>query len=90
MHFSKFLVVLGLFMAAVQQAQADIAPDPRPPGTDSAVLFVVAGVCLSLAIVFFGLWFVNLNKQKRAQTLASQERSMQATNDFDPVSHQSR
>ncbi len=89
MRFPKLLGVLGLFMAAVQQAQADIAPEPIPPGGNS-LPFVIAGVCLSLAIVFFGLWLVNLNKQKRAQSLASQERNTPSANDLDPVSHQSR
>ncbi|HEY9676386.1 MAG TPA: hypothetical protein V6C76_00125 [Drouetiella sp.] len=48
---------------------ADIAPDPTPGESLPAI---VGGVCLSLAMVFFGLWMTNKMKMKKAADAASQ------------------
>jgi hypothetical protein len=89
MRLSKVLSLLAVFMAAIQQAQADI-PNPGPLPPDNASAVVIAGVCLSLAVVFSGLWFVNMRKQKQAQLLASSGKSVTTANDLNPVSHKGR
>ncbi|MBS2004358.1 MAG: hypothetical protein U0103_12965 [Candidatus Obscuribacterales bacterium] len=63
-------LILVMF-ATVQQAQADIAPGPPPP-PDQMMPIVLAGICLSLAIMFFGLWFVNQRKAAKAKLAQSQ------------------
>jgi hypothetical protein len=90
MRFSKVLSLLVVFMAAIQQAQADIAPDPGPVPPDNATALVIAGVCLSLAVVFSGLWFVNMRKQKQALLLVSSAKIVTTANDFNPVSPKGR
>lgn len=68
---SPYLVALICsLLATVQQAYADIAPGPPPP-PDQSLPIVLAGVCLSLATVFFGLWFVNQRKAERAKVASA-------------------
>ena len=73
-------LVCGL-LAAVQQAQADIAPGPSPPPPDESMPVVLAGVCLSLAIVFFGLWFANQHKASKAKLMIAQNLATGSVND---------
>lgn len=68
--FNLAVLVLAMF-ATVQQAQADISPGPPPP-PDQMMPIVLAGVCLSLAIMFFGLWFVNQRKAAKAKLAQAQ------------------
>ncbi|MBI2812541.1 MAG: hypothetical protein HYX67_17185 [Candidatus Melainabacteria bacterium] len=82
------LVALVLFlMAAVQQAQADIAPGPSPPPPDQSLPVVLAGVCLSLAIVFFGLWFVNYKKAAKAKLKTDGTVGVTSMNDLNQLSN---
>lgn len=67
----NLMALLCCFLAAVQEARADIAPGPPPP-PDETMPLVLAGICLSLAIVFFGLWFVNQRKAAKAKLAQAQ------------------
>jgi hypothetical protein len=71
MKTSKVVALICCFLAAVQIASADAAPRAVPPQPDPTMPIVLAGVCLSLAIVFFGLWFVNLHKAAKAKMAQS-------------------
>ncbi|HEY9730522.1 MAG TPA: hypothetical protein V6C89_01335 [Drouetiella sp.] len=66
----NLMAIICCFLAAAQEARADIAPGPPPP-PDQTLPLVVAGICHSLAIVFFGLWFVNQRKAARAKLAQS-------------------
>ncbi|RTL35641.1 MAG: hypothetical protein EKK48_28530 [Candidatus Melainabacteria bacterium] len=82
--FNLAALILVMF-ATVQQAQADIAPGPPPP-PDQTMPIVLAGICLSLAIMFFGLWFVNQRKAAKAKLAQAQSGGNGATLDANQLS----
>ncbi len=83
---TQYLVALVLFlMGSVQKAQADMPPPNPPP--DQTLPVVLAGVCLSLAIVFFGLWFVNFKKSVKAKSIAAAALNAGAKNDLNQLSN---
>ena len=85
MRTQNLVALVLCLMAAVQKAQADIAPNPPPPPSDQTLPVVLAGVCLSLAIAFFGLWFVNFKKMTKANSIAAG--SSGALNDLNQLSN---
>lgn len=85
MRTQNLVALILCLMAAVQKAQADIAPNPPPPPSDQTLPVVLAGVCLSLAIAFFGLWFVNIKKMTKAKSIAAG--SGGALNDLNQLSN---
>ncbi len=91
MSFSRAFLLLGLFLVATQQAQADI-PNPEP--NPVAFPFVLCGVCLSLAVAFFGLWLVTMLKHRKPRSLAPEPKLsvvrtiVRTINEFDPRTNQ--
>jgi len=79
------LAALILVMCTtVQQARADIPAPPPPP--DQTMSMAFAGVCLSLAIMFFGLWFVNQRKAAKAKHAQAQSGGTGSTLDANQLS----
>ena len=87
MRTQNLVALVCSLMAAVQQAQADIAPGPAPPPPDQSLPVVLAGVCLSLAIVFFGLWFVNHQKAAKAKLVMAQNSGNGTLSDVNQLSN---
>ena len=89
MRTQNLVALVLCLLAAVQKAQADIAPNPPPPPSDQTLPVVLAGVCLSLAIMFFGLWLVNFRKSIKAKSIvaASAGAGANVINDLNQVSN---
>ncbi|CAN5400741.1 hypothetical protein BH10CYA1_BH10CYA1_00410 [soil metagenome] len=87
MRTQNLVALILCLMAAVQQVQADIAPGPAPPPPDQSLPVVLAGVCLSMAIVFFGLWFVNFQKAAKAKLKAAGNVGTTPMNDLNQLSN---
>ncbi len=86
MRTQNLVALVLCLMAAVQKAQADI-PNPPPPPSDQTLPIVLAGVCLSLAIAFFGLWFVNFKKMTKAKSIAAGSAGAGPLNDLNQLSN---
>lgn len=85
MKMQNLVALVCTLMCAVQQAQADIPnPGPRPPDETSSL--VLAGVSLSMAVVFFGLWFVG--RSKAAKLAATQTLNATLTKDRETLPNQ--
>lgn len=65
----KILALTALISSPMQSVQA--ANNEHGPLTAESMPIAVAGVCLSLAITFFGLWFVNRSKTNKVKTSTS-------------------
>ncbi len=87
MRTQNLVALVLCLMAAVPKVLADIAPEPPTPPPDATLPVVLAGVCLSLAIMFFGLWYVNFKKSIRAKSIAAGAVSAVAMNDVNQLSN---